>query len=108
MENNAFFLQPFIAYEERIENWFFNAFTSVDVPLNGNQFRYDTIGQSLLGRINDQTLGTLSFGAGKWLFFDTSRPLEIGLAISSEVKLRDHTSRLRFSRGFDSLFNDDC
>lgn len=85
VDNNAFFLQPFLAYENRAGDWFFNAFTSVDVALNGNSFRNAFLGEPTLGHINDQTLGTASLGAGRWVFFDPSRRAVNGFAISSEL-----------------------
>ncbi len=85
VDNDAFFLQPFVAYEERVGDWFFNAFSSVDIALNGNRFRNAFIGQPVLGRINDQTLGTLSLGVGRWICFDQNRPVVNGFAISSEL-----------------------
>ncbi len=85
VDNNAFFLQPFLAYEKRTGDWFLNAFTSVDVALNGNSFRNAFLGQPVLGRINDQTLGTFSIGGGRWLFFDPSRRILNGFAMSSEL-----------------------
>jgi hypothetical protein len=37
VDNEAFFLQPFLAYEERFGDWFVNAFTALDIALNGNE-----------------------------------------------------------------------
>lgn len=85
VENDAFFLQPFLAYEERFGDWFLNAFSSIDVALNGNRFRDAFVGGPVLGRINDQTLGTLSLGAGRWIHLDPSRSVMNGFAVSSEL-----------------------
>lgn len=83
--NEAVFLQPFLAYEERVDDWYFHAFTSIDVGLNGNSLRPDFIAGPLLGRINDQTLGTLSIGGGRWIFYDPSERLIDGFAVSTEL-----------------------
>lgn len=84
IHNDAFFLQPFMAYEERVNDWFVQAFAGVDVALNGNRFRDDFVGAPVLGRVNDQTLGIASLGGGKWLFYDPDRRRLNGIAAMAE------------------------
>lgn len=85
VDNDAFFLQPFLAYEKRLGDWFFNSFSELDVALNGNRFRNDFLGQPGLGLINEQTLGMLSIGGGRWLRFDPNRRIVNGIAVLSEL-----------------------
>jgi len=102
VNNDAFFFQPFLAYEERVGDWFFNAFSSLDFALNGNRFRNAFIGQPVLGQINDQTLGICSIGGGRWLSFDPSRRTVKGFALSSEL---NYTTTLQDSDSVqDSIF----
>ena len=101
VNNDAFFIQPFLAYEERLNTWFFNAFASTDIAMNGNRFRVDLIGQPVLGRINDQILGVASVGGGKWLFFDSESKRLHGFALLSELH---YTTTLQDSDAVSDLF----
>lgn len=101
VENDAFFLQPFLAYEERVDDWFFNGFASVDVALNGNRFQNAFIGRPVLGRINDQTLGTISAGVGRWICFDPDRCYLNGFALTSEL---NYTTTLQDSDSVSDVF----
>lgn len=85
VENSAYFLQPFLAYENTSNTWFCNGFTSIDIPLGGNRFRYDDIDGSTIDRIHEQTLMTFSAGVGRWLFRTNQRPLISGVALVSEI-----------------------
>ncbi|WP_146459625.1 hypothetical protein [Rubripirellula tenax] len=85
VSNDAFFVQPFLAYEERFDQWFVNVFSSLDVALNGNTFRRDQVARSADGKINDQTLLILSAGAGRWVWTTPGSTLLDGVAIVSEL-----------------------
>ncbi len=85
LENDAYFIQPFIAYEERYDLWFLNAFASIDAATNGNRLRRNFVGAPNVGSVNEQTLAIASIGAGRWLFLDETRPIIQGFALTSEL-----------------------
>lgn len=90
IQNTSTFLAPFVAYEERLNDYFVNAFLSADIPLSGNDVRFGFPLQPTLGKINDQTLFICNLGAGRWLYRNDQSRVR-GWAVASELNYTSTT-----------------
>ena len=76
LQNEAVFLHPFLAYTEKNDDWFMNAFVQLDLPLNGNTLTvsdetgFDPAFEA--GKVDPQSLFHFDVSLGRWLMRDTT------------------------------------
>lgn len=78
IRNDAVSLMPFMAATlSPNENWFIQSFAQINFAASGNQ----VVNQDgLVGIYNEQHLGQIDLGVGRWLWHDATRPYVSGLA----------------------------
>jgi hypothetical protein len=85
-KNDAVHLLPYLALQSSPdENWFFHAFTQVDIAANENKINVQGIGFSESDSLADQTLLYLDASAGYWWYRTANDSGLTGLASVVEL-----------------------
>ena len=85
IKNEAVHLFPFVGFlSAPSERLFFQGFTQLDVPTNGNSLEFQDINSGAaatsLGSVRDQVLLYVDLSAGYWLYRNPSAPIISGMA----------------------------
>jgi hypothetical protein len=92
MHNDAVHLLPFVGFVHApTDEFFWQGFLQVDVPLNGNRIDYEGVRSQVvrssgeLGTLNEQSLMYLDLSGGYWVYRNQCSPGLTGLATLVEV-----------------------